>query len=219
METDTWTTSATAMTGERAYHCAVAFQHYIILTGGDNNGTIGEGESITTVEVFNTLNEQWETTLASLTHSRKMHGCGLVKMDGQVGILVAGGGQWPSTSNVLGQEGKSKTTEFLSLEGDFTTNKWVLKQDMNRARAGTPVVGYVNDEIVVFGGSNSGDGDATDTLEVWRNSKWIFNPGGITENNGDLGMIFWRTVLSVPCTIPLIQGKSCHDLGEEYDYY
>ena len=40
-----------------------------------------------------------------------------------------------------------------------------------------------------------------------------------TENNGDLGIIFWRTVLSVPCTIPLIQGKSCHDLDEEYDYY
>ena len=57
-----------------------------------------------------------------------------------------------------------------------------------------------------------------DTIEVWRNSKWI-NPGGITESNGngDLDFLFWRTVISVPCSIPLINDKECYDLYDDYN--
>jgi len=128
---DSWSVG-TALPSDRSSHCAVGLGNgSIIVTGGYG--------ALNNVQRFDLNTGIW-TELPALNPLRAQHGCALVELNGEKGVLVAGGDSGGTRLNDV---------RFLGLGGSAD---WLKIADLKTARWGRPSVGIIGGKITVVGG-------------------------------------------------------------------
>jgi len=121
------------MPSSRASHCAIgAGDGSIIVTGG--YGALGD------VQRLDLNSGQW-SDLPPLKPVRAQHGCALVELRGESGMMVVGGDSGGTRLNDV---------RFLAL--DRPGAQWEKVADLKTARWGRPSVGTIGGKITVIGG-------------------------------------------------------------------
>ena len=131
---DQWTVGV-SLTSTRASHCAVGDgEGNIIVTGGYG--------ALELVQQLHLSTGRW-TRLADLQPVRAQHGCALVTLRGQRGVMVVGGDSGGT---------RLSDVRFLPLDVPPRVQVWTKIADLNIARWGRPSVGLIGGRVTVIGG-------------------------------------------------------------------
>eukprot|EP00096_Caligus_rogercresseyi_P014027 TRINITY_DN6579_c0_g1_i1.p1 TRINITY_DN6579_c0_g1~~TRINITY_DN6579_c0_g1_i1.p1 ORF type:complete len:1345 (+),score=240.29 TRINITY_DN6579_c0_g1_i1:73-4107(+) len=149
---EAWENHGIQMTSPRHSHCAVGLGNGSILVTGGYGG-------LSLTERYDIQDKKW-TQLPELNPVRAQHGCALVDLHGEQGVIIVGG---DSGGTRLGD------VRFLSLSA---APAWRKISELNTARWGRPGVGVVGGRITVSAGW-SGFRDL-DTVEYYNEatSSW-----------------------------------------------
>ena len=122
-----------SMTSARHAHCAVGLGNgSLVVTGGYGGLEVAER--------FDLATGVW-TQLPELSPVRAQHGCALVELHGQQGVMIVGGDSGGT---------RLKDVRFLPLEGP--NQEWQKVADLRTARWGRPGVAIVGGRITVSAG-------------------------------------------------------------------
>ena len=141
------------MSSSRYSHCAVGLGNGSVITTGGYGG-------LASAERLDIATGRW-TALPELNPVRAQHGCALVTVDGEEGVIVVGGDSGGT---------RLKDVRFLPLA---RPTEWRRMADLNTARWGRPAVGVVGGRITVAAGWD-GTRDLNtveyydERLEKWR---------------------------------------------------
>ncbi len=140
------------MSSSRYSHCAVGLGNGSIIVTGGYGG-------LNVVERLDIESGRW-SQLPELNPVRAQHGCALVTLHGEEGIMVVGGDSGGT---------RLKDVRFLPLDNPV---EWKRVADLNTARWGRPAVGEVGGRISVAAGWD-GTRDLS-TVEYYdeKSSKW-----------------------------------------------
>lgn len=151
----------TSLTSPRHKACAVAIDNDIVVTGGTSLG-LGKVKPAWLAEIGTRTSEKYDgktwSSLPSLSRAKVEHGCAVVSINGDRGILVVGGAT-----------GADKV-EFLNWQ---TQDQWRTLGRLNRGRGMMPGVGFIGGKLSVIGGYSWPHG--VELVEQWDddNEVWV----------------------------------------------
>jgi len=157
--------------------CAVGYGDKIYTIGGSIYAFL-ENSDIANVDVLDTTTGTW-TSAAPLPRSRSSSGCAIYELNGQKGILVAGGCDESCHEHL-------DDTLFFS----FATETWeTLPAKMNIPRMGMKMV-VIDGKPTVIGGYYT---DLLESVEVFDGTSWTIR---------DDKLVFGRYQYAMPSTLP-----------------
>lgn len=141
--------------------CGIAWEGKMMVIGGKNDRECSFGTD--RVLLWDEERRMW-TDGPRMNHPRFHHGCAIMEIDGQKGVVAAGG---------LGLENFGDSVEFLPIFSDGLAEKWTHLSKLSFPHPNQPIVGQLGGRFVVHGGGGFPYPGGEDTTEVWINGTWM----------------------------------------------
>jgi len=153
--------------------CGLAWEGSMMVIGGKNDKDCSFGSDKVLVQTDR--DGSWADG-PRMKHSRFHHGCVIMEIFGQKGVVVAGG---------LGTGSFGDSVEFLPLQTDMMAAEWAALPKLGFPHPNLPILGQLGGRLFVHGGGGFPYPGGEDKTEVLMDRGWRSISGlGITRSFG-----------------------------------